>query len=78
MKKYWQTKNMFVSIVTDKSEVIPLARSLRDGLESPMSYSNALQSVLSKEILAEDEVVKAYPFKATAVMIIDSNDLFKK
>jgi zinc protease len=78
MKKYWQTKNMFVSIVTDKSEVIPLARSLRDGLESPMSYSNALRGVLSKEILAEDEVVKAYPFKAAAVMIIDSNDLFKK
>lgn len=29
IKKYWQTKNMFITIVTDKSEAVPLARSPR-------------------------------------------------
>jgi hypothetical protein len=78
MKKHWQTRNFFISIVTDKSEAIPLARSLRDDLVSPMSYSNALKGVLSTAILEEDEIVKSYPMKVTSVNIIDANDLFRK
>lgn len=78
IKKYWQSENMFVSIITDRSEVVPLARSLRENLDSPMSYSNALKSVLSKEILAEDEIVKSYPMRAGSVTIIESNDVFRK
>lgn len=77
MKKYWQTKNMFISIVTDKTEVVPLARSLRDGIASPMSYSNVLKGVLSKDILEEDKLVENYPMKVTNVTIVDSNDTFK-
>lgn len=78
MKKYWQTKNFFISIVTDKSEAVPLARSLRDDLTSPMTYSNALKSVLPESILKEDEMVMSYPMKVTSVNIIDANDVFRK
>lgn len=77
MKKYWQTQNMFIAIVTDKSEVVPLARSLRDGIASPMSYSNVLKGVLSKDILDEDKLVENYPMKVSNVTIVDSNDTFK-
>lgn len=78
IKKYWQTENMFVSIITDKSEAVPLARSLRDDLVSPMSYSDALKSVLTKEILAEDEIVKSFPMRVGSVTIVESNDVFRK
>ncbi len=78
MKRYWQTNNMFITIVTDKSEAVPLARSLRDGIPSTMSYSDVLKSVLSKDILEEDEEVKAYPMKVTSVSIVESKDTFRK
>jgi zinc protease len=77
MKRYWQTKNLFVTIVTDRSETVPLARSLREGIPSPMSYSNVLKAVLSKEILDEDKQVEVYPFKASKVEIVESKDTFK-
>lgn len=78
MKKYWQTQNMFITIVTDKSEAVPLARNLREGVDSPMSYSDVLKSVLSPEILQEDELVKSYPMKVSTVTILESNDTFRK
>jgi len=77
MKKYWQTKNMFISIVTDRSEAVPLAKSLRDNLPSPMSYSNVLRGVLSQDILTEDKEVENYPLKVTKVTILESADTFK-
>ncbi len=77
MKKYWQTKNMFVSIVTDKTEAVPLARSLRDNSPSPMSYSNVLRGVLSQDILTEDKAVENYPLNVTKVTIVESKDTFK-
>lgn len=78
MKKYWQTNNMYITIVTDKSEVVPLARSLRDNLDSPMSYSNVLKGVLPASILEEDKVVMSYPMRVTSVNIVESNDIFRK
>ena len=78
IKKYWQSDNMFVSIITDKSEAVPLARSLREGMISPMSYSDALKGVLTKEILAEDEIVKSFPMKVGSISIVESNDVFRK
>jgi zinc protease len=77
MKKYWQTKNMFVTIVTDRSEVAPLARSLRENTPSPMAYSDVLKGVLSPEIFAEDKLVENYPLKVTNVTIVESKDTFK-
>ena len=77
MKKYWQTQNMFISIVTDKSEAEPLKNSLENGTPSPMSYSDTQKAVLSKEILTEDEQVMSYPLKAVKVTIVDSMETFK-
>ena len=77
MKKYWQTKNMFVSIVTDRTEAVPLARSLRENSPSPMSYSNVLRGVLSQDILTEDKAVENYPLNVTKVDIVESKDTFK-
>jgi zinc protease len=77
MKKYWQTNNMYVAIVTDRSEAVPLARSIRDNLPSPMAYSNVLKGVLTKEILDEDKIVETYPLNIGSVKIVESNDTFK-
>jgi zinc protease len=78
MKKYWQTKNMDIVIVTDKSEAEPLAKSLREGSASPMSYSNSLKSALSQAILDEDKIVETYPMPVKTVTIVDSDKTFRK
>ncbi len=77
IKKYWQTKNMDILIVTDKSEAEPLAKSLRENLPSPMSYSNTLKSALSNDILEEDKVVEKYPMPVKSVKIVNSDDTFR-
>ncbi len=77
IRKYWQTKNMDIVIVTDKSEAEPLAKSLKENLPSPMSYSNSLKSSLSKSILDEDKVVEAYPVSVKSVTIIESDKPFR-
>ena len=48
---------MFITIVTDKSEVQNLSESLRANTASPMSYSNSLNAVLTPKIKNEDEEV---------------------
>lgn len=78
MRKYWQTRNMDIIIVTDKSEAEPLAKSFREGLRSPMSYSASLKSALSPEILNEDKVVENYPMPVQSVTIVPSADMFRK
>jgi zinc protease len=78
IRKYWQTKNMEIVIITDESEAKPLAESLRNNSPSPMSYSNTLKSSLSKDILDEDDLVSTYPMKIREVRIVDSNETFKK
>ena len=77
IKKYLQTNNMFVSIVTDKTETLPLKESLTGNLDSPMSYSNAVKSGLPKEVLTEDEEVSKYRLNVKSVDIINSDDTFK-
>ncbi|NOQ96612.1 MAG: hypothetical protein GQ561_00445, partial [Calditrichae bacterium] len=57
IKKQWQTDNMYVTIVTDASEAEPLAKSLKENLPSPMSYSNIVKAGLSEDILKTDKVV---------------------
>ncbi len=78
IKKNFQTKNMFIAIVTDKTEVDNLSQSLRNNTTSKMSYSNALKAVLTDEIKAEDEEVANYPLNVTKVAIVNTNDLFVK
>jgi zinc protease len=77
IKKYWQTKNMDIVIVTDKSEAEPLARSLKENAPSPMSYSSSLKSSLPPAILEEDKIVESYPLKVNSVKIINSDETFR-
>lgn len=77
MKKYWQTQNMFIAIVTDKTEALPLKESLEKNLSSPMSYSNTLRAVLTPELLDEDKTVADYKLNVKKVTIVDSADMFK-
>jgi len=78
MKKYWQTQNFYVTIVTDKTEAEPLKKSLEANLASPMSYSNVLKSSLSPEILKEDKEVEGYKLNVKSVAIINSAETFKE
>jgi len=77
IRKYWQTENLFVVIVTDVSEAQPLADSLINNTASPMSYSNLVKSGLAAEVLAEDDVVAVYPLNIKKVTIVQSADTFK-
>ena len=76
IRKHWQTKNMFVTIVTDDSEAKALADSLINNTPSPMSYSNLVKSGLPEEVLAEDEVVANYQLNVKKVTIVESADTF--
>jgi zinc protease len=77
IKKYWQTKNMDIVIITDKTEAEPLAKSLKDNAPSPMSYSNNLKSALSKDILEEDKTVESYPMPVKSVRVVNSDEPFR-
>ena len=77
VKKYWRVNNMFVTIVTDKSEAEELAKSLKENTPSPMAYSNAVKAGLPKEVLDEDDIVANYKLNVKKVTIVDSKDTFK-
>ena len=77
IKKYWQAENICVAIVTDKSEAESLAKSLKENLTSPMSYSNIVKAGLPKEVLAEDDAVANYKLNVNDVKVINSADTFK-
>ena len=77
IRKYWQTENLYVTIVTDASEAQPLADSLINNTPSPMSYSNLVKSGLPADVLAEDEEVAVYHLNIKKVNIVQSADTFK-
>ncbi len=77
MKKMWQTQNLYVTIVTDKSEAEPLKKSLESNAVSQMSYSNVLKGSMSDAILKEDKVIEKFPLNVRSVTIINSSDTFK-
>lgn len=74
IRKYWQTENMFVTIITDVSEAQPLADSLLKNLSSPMSYSNVVREGLSEALREEDALVADYQLNITSVKVVDSKD----
>jgi zinc protease len=76
IKKYWQTSNMDIVIVTDKSEAEALSQSLQSGEVSPMAYSNSLKASLAASILEEDKLVENYSFPVKSVKVIDSDKVF--
>lgn len=77
IKKYMQIDNMKVTIVTDVSESEPLAKSLKENLDSPMSYSNIVKAGLSEDILNEDAATENFKLNVKNVTIVDSKDTFK-
>ncbi len=77
VKKYWQTDNMFVTIVTDRSEAEELAKSLKENTASPMTYSNVVKAGLPKAVLDEDDIVSTFKLNVKKVTIVDSKDTFK-
>lgn len=77
IKKYWQVKNMFITIITDASEADELAKSLKENTVSPMSYSNFIKAGLPKDVLQEDDDVANYKLNVKSVNIIKSEDTFK-
>ncbi len=77
VKKYWRIDNMFVTIVTDRSEAEELAKSLKENTPSPMSYSNIVKAGLPKSVLDEDEIVSTFKLNVKNVTIVDSKDTFK-
>ena len=78
IKKYWQVENMFVTIITDKTEAAPLAESFKLNLKSPMSYSDIVKKGLPEEVLKQDEQVENFKLNVKNVKIINSEDTFRK
>jgi zinc protease len=77
-KKYLQTQNMFVTIVTDDSEAQPLANALESNTSSPMSYSNLVKEGLPKKVLEEDAEIATYKLNVKSVKIVDTKETFKQ
>jgi len=77
IKKYFQIENMKLTIVTDVSEAEPLAKSLKENLPSPMSYSDLVRAGLPEDILKEDEAAEDIKLNVKEVTIIPSKDTFK-
>ena len=77
INKYFQIDNMKITIVTDVSEAEPLAKSLKENLSSPMSYSNVVKAGLSADILSEDTATENFKLNVKNVTIVDSKDTFK-
>jgi zinc protease len=77
VKKYLQTQNMFVTIVTDDSEAQPLADALKNNTPSPMSYSNLVKEGLPKAVIDEDAEIANYKLNVKSVKVVDTKDTFK-
>jgi len=77
IRKYWQTENMFVTIITDVTEAQPLADSLLNNLSSPMSYSDVVREGLSQALKDEDALVADFPLNIRSVKVVDSQDTFQ-
>jgi len=77
IKKYYQIENMKITIVTDVTEAEPLAKSLKENLPSPMSYSNTVKAGLPEDVLKEDHETENFKLNVKEVTIIDSKDTFK-
>jgi len=77
IKKYYQIENMKITIVTDVTEAEPLAKSLKENLPSPMSYSNTVKAGLPEDVLKEDQETENFKLNVKEVTIIESKDTFK-
>lgn len=76
VRKYLQTENMQVAIVTDDSEAAVLAKSLKENLPSPMTYANVVKEGLPGEVLDEDKEIENYKLNVALVEITGSAKMF--
>ena len=77
VKKYFQISNMCITIVTDESEAESLAKSLKENLDSPMSYSNLVKEGLPEDVLKEDNETAKFKLNIKSVDIVKSEKTFK-
>lgn len=78
MKQNWQSKNLNIVIVTDKSEVDGLKAGLEQNAPAPMNYSAVLKPSLPNEIFEEDKIVEKFSMPVVDVKVIDSESTFLK
>lgn len=78
LRKYLQTQNMDIVIITDDSESQALADSFKNNLRSSMSYADQLKAELPEEVLEEDAAIENYPLNVKSVEIIKSDVPFSK
>jgi zinc protease len=76
IKKYFQTENMDIVIITDDSESKALAESFKNNSVSEMSYADQLKAELPQEVLDEDKEVENYRLNVKSVEIISSEEPF--
>ena len=75
-RKYLQTENMCVTMITDENEVEPLKESLLKNEPSPMSYSNVIRESLPQEVFEQDKQVETFPMNVKEVKIVQPSELF--
>lgn len=73
IKKYWQSKNLKVVIVTKDAEAVK--RGLLEGAATPINYPAAKPA---QDILDEDKIVEGYPLNINKVKIkiVKAEELF--
>jgi zinc protease len=77
IRKYWQTDNMYMTIVTDDSEAPTVKKALEEKAVVPMSYSNLVREGLPKAVVEEDEAISRFPLNVKRVTIVDTKETFK-
>lgn len=77
LKKYLQTQNMYVTIVTDDSEAAALKQVLENNTPVEMSYSNLVKEGLPQKVKDEDAEIANYKMNVKSVTIVDTKETFK-
>lgn len=77
-KKYLQTQNMYITMITDAGEAEALKKALLENKPSPMTYSKLVQESLSQEVFDLDKKVENYNINVKNVIITPPKDIFIK
>lgn len=75
-KKYLQTENMYVTMITEEDEAQPLKEALLSNAPSPMSYSQAVKESLPEEVFKQDKIVENYKLNVKEVKILKPSETF--
>jgi zinc protease len=72
IREHWQTENLVIAMVTGDADGI--TKALRDGVATPIEYSNPMPA----EILAEDAEIAAWPLAVDAIDRIPVGEVFEQ